>query len=200
MDFKKVFSNLKNILIVVLIIIILLMRACSGSSKPQTPPKPKIKTETKTEYVTVEKKVPVYVPKWRTKEVPKYIPYIIPADTAAILFEYYAKYTYPDTLNLDSLGYVVINDIITKNKIASRNFTYQIEIPKVTTTTTITEYINKRELYYGFGMSGNMNQLNYIGAELVYKNKKRQAYGLGVGINQKLQPVLSGHIYWKLGK
>jgi hypothetical protein len=34
----------------------------------------------------------------------------------------------------------------------------------------------------------------------MYRNKKKQAYGLGVGINQNLQPVLSGRIYWKIGK
>lgn len=198
MDLKKVFGNLKNILIVVLIIIILLMRACSGSG--QKPPKVKTVTETKTEYITVEKEVPVYVPKWKTKEIPKYIPYIIPADTAAILFDYYAKLEYSDTLSLDTLGYVVVDDVISQNKIASRSYKYKVDIPSKTVTITNTVYENKREFYYGLGMAGNINQLNYVGAELMYKNKKKQAYGLGVGINQNLQPILSGHIYWKIGK
>jgi hypothetical protein len=121
-------------------------------------------------------------------------------DTAAILFEYYAQYKYSDTLSLDTLGYVVVNDVISQNKITARNYKYKVDIPVKTTIITNTIYENKREFYYGLGMAGNMNQLNYVGAELMYKNKKKQAYGLGVGINQKLQPVLSGHIYWKIGK
>ena len=200
MDLKKVFGNLKNILIVVLIIIILLMRACSGNSTPKQG-KTKIVTETKTEYVTVEKKVNVYVPKIVRVTKVEWLPSeSTPIDTADILSEYYAQNEYSDTLSLDTLGYVVINDVITQNQISSRDFTYKLDIPKVTTTTTITEYINRRELYYGFGMAGNMSQLNYVGAELMYKNKKKQAYGLGVGINQNLQPIISGRIYWKIGK
>ena len=199
MDLKKVFNNIQSILIVILVIIILLMRACSGS-EGTTPPKVKTVTETKTEYITVEKEVPVYVPKWKTKEIPKYIPYVIPADTAAILFDYYAKLEYSDTLSLDTLGYVVVDDVISQNKIASRSYKYKVDIPSKTITITNTVYENKREFYYGLGMAGNMTQLNYVGAELMYKNKKKQAYGLGVGINQNLQPILSGRIYWKIGK
>jgi len=200
MDFKKVFGNIKNILIVVLIIIILLMRNCSGNGKNSTPKPPKPTIETKTEYITIEKEVPVYVPKWKTKEIPKLIPYPIPTDTAAILFEYYAQYKYSDTLSLDTIGYVVVNDVISKNKIESRSYVQKITIPVTTTTITNTVYENKREFYYGLGVAGNKNQLNYVGAELMYRNKKKQAYGLGVGINQNLQPVLSGRIYWKIGK
>ncbi len=199
MNFKKVFNNLQSILIVILVIIILLMRNCSGG-KTSIPKPPKPKTETKIEYVTIEKEVPVYVPRWKEKEVPKYIPYPIPTDTAAILFEYYAQYKYSDTLSLDTIGYVVVNDVISKNKIESRSYLQKITIPVKTITITDIVYENKRELYYGLGVSGNKNQLNYVGAELMYRNKKKQAYGLGVGINQNLQPVLSGRIYWKIGK
>lgn len=199
MNFKKVFNNIQSILIVILVIIILLMRNCSGD-KISTPKPSKPTIETKTEYITIEKEVPVYVPKWKTKEIPKLIPYPIPTDTAAILFEYYAQYKYSDTLSLDTIGYVVVNDVISKNKIESRSYIQKITIPVKTITITDIVYENKREFYYGLGVAGNANQLNYVGAELMYKNKKKQAYGLGVGINQNLQPVLSGRIYWKIGK
>jgi hypothetical protein len=35
---------------------------------------------------------------------------------------------------------------------------------------------------------------------MVFRNKKRQAYGLGVGVDQNLVPVISARMYWKLGK
>jgi len=35
---------------------------------------------------------------------------------------------------------------------------------------------------------------------MVFRNKKRQAYGLGVGVDQSLVPVISFRMLWKLGK
>ena len=39
-----------------------------------------------------------------------------------------------------------------------------------------------------------------INAELLYVNKKRQAYGFGVGVNSEFQPIYTGRLYWKIGK
>ena len=49
-------------------------------------------------------------------------------------------------------------------------------------------------------MAGNKEQIQYVGGELLYKNKKRQAFGVGVGIDENLVPTLSARMYWKLGK
>ena len=84
------------------------------------------------------------------------------------------------------------------NSILSRSFVSNIKIP----TTIITKeiYLNKREFYWGLGLQGQTDQLNYLGGELMYKNKQKNMLGLGLGVNQDLQPVLSGRIYWKIGK
>ena len=87
---------------------------------------------------------------------------------------------------------------ISKNKITSRNVNYKLLIPKITIEKTI--ILNKREFYTGFGVTGNLDQLNYIGVEGLYRTKKKQAFGLGIGVNQDLIPVVSGRMYWKLGK
>jgi len=34
----------------------------------------------------------------------------------------------------------------------------------------------------------------------MYRNKRKQAYGFGIGVNQDLQPVFTGRMYWKIGK
>ena len=47
---------------------------------------------------------------------------------------------------------------------------------------------------------GGLKQLNYIGGEILLKTRKRTMYGLGLGIDQSLQPALSGRMYWKIGK
>lgn len=198
MNLKKVFGTIQTLLIVVLIIIILLMRNCSGTSNSIPKSKPKEIVKTTIEYIPVNKEVPIYVPKWKDKIITDIDTFLINVDTNAILSDYYTKYYFVDTLSLDTLGYVLVSDTITQNKIASRKVNYQVNIPKITIEKTI--YVNKREFYYGIGLTGNQKQINYLGAELLYKNKKRQAYGLGIGVNQQFQPVITGRIFWKIGK
>jgi len=141
------------------------------------------------------------VPKWKTKVVTKYeidsILVNIPIDTLEVLKDYYAKNVYVDEIVLDSLGVVIITDTISQNSIFSRQVTSDILIP--TTTVTEEHYINNREFYYGLGLQGRSDQINYLGGEILYKDKKRQIYGLGLGINQDFKPVISGRLYWKFG-
>jgi hypothetical protein len=196
MNLKKVFGTIQTLLIVVLIIIILLMRNCSGNSNPK--PKPKEIVKTTIEYIPVNKEIPVYIPKWKEKIVIDIDTFLVNVDTNAILSDYYAKYYFVDTLSLDTLGYVLVEDTVTQNKIASRKVNYKVNIPKITIEKTI--YVNEREFYYGLGLAGNPKQLNYLGAEMLYKTKKKQAYGLGIGVNQNFQPVITGRIFWKIGK
>ena len=117
--------------------------------------------------------------------------------TSSILADYYAIRTYEDTQVLDSLD-LTITDTVSQNQILGRKNAYNFTYPRKTIKETI--YLNKRELYFGVGVTGNPDQLQYLGGEMVYKNKKRQAYGLGVGVDQNLVPVISVRMYWKLGK
>ena len=192
---KKYFTSIQSVAIAVLIIVILLMRACDK----QDPVEPVIITKVETVFDTITKEVPVYKPKYVTK-----IEYIhdtiidsTPIDTASILKDYFATYVYQDNQELDSLNLTII-DSVSQNKIFARTIQYDLIYP----TTTITKeiYLNQRELYWGIGMQGRTDQLNYVGGELLYRNRKKQAYGLGIGINQDLQPVVSGKLYWKIGK
>jgi len=192
---KKYFTSIQSVAIAVLIIVILLMRACDK----QDPVEPVIITKVETVFDTITKEVPVYKPKYVTK-----IEYIhdtiidsTPIDTVSILKDYFATYVYQDNQELDSLNLTII-DSVSQNKIFARTIQYDLIYP----TTTITKeiYLNQRELYWGIGMQGRTDQLNYVGGELLYRNRKKQAYGLGIGINQDLQPVVSGKLYWKIGK
>jgi hypothetical protein len=195
---KTIFNNIQSILIVVLVIVILLMRECGGPSTGGNGGKKDTVVIETVKWDTLRIPEITYVPKWRTKYVHDTIPADV--DTTEILKDYFAEYFYSDTLKLDSLGNIVINDTISQNKIISRNPKYNIAIPTITKETIITEYINRRELYYGFGVQGNATQLNFLGADLMYKTKKNTAYGLSVGINQNLAPVIGGRLYWKFGK
>ena len=190
---KKYFKNIQSLLIVVLIVVIYLMRQCSGPIEPTE----RIIRDTVIEYVTVEKEYPVYVPKVKYIIKTKIDTFTTPIDTAAVLADYYAIKTYEDIKVLDSLN-LTITDTISQNQILSRKISYNFTYPRTTIKETI--YINKRELYVGLGLTGNKDQLQYLGGEMVFRNKKRQAYGLGVGVDQNLVPVISIRMYWKLGK
>jgi hypothetical protein len=191
---KKYLNSLQTVLILILALIILLQSQCSRKD----PVEPEVIVTIETKWDTVEVEKISYVPKWRTKVVTEYDTIPRDIDTVEILKDYYARYYYTDTLTLDTLGYLVLNDTITKNSILNRSFTSKIQIP----TTTITKeiYLNKREFYWGLGVHGRPDQLNYVGGEFMYRTKNKQVYGLGVGLNQDLQPVFGGRMYWKIGK
>ena len=196
---KGFFKNIQNLLIVVLVII-LLLRSCGGDkdiistkiSEPTTITKVEIR------YDTIQTVVNKYIPKWRDRIVIKTDTILASIDTLAILKDYYAKYVYSDTLMIDTVGYAIINDTITRNSIFSRNVTTNILIPTITQTNTV--YINKSEWYWGLNLTGRSSQINYLGGGLLYKSKNKNIYGLGAGVNQNFQPVISASYYMKIGK
>ena len=197
---EKYFGNFKNLIILVLIIVIIFLRQCSGDGVENTPSEPTIitKVETKYDTITIDKKV--YVPKWKTKIVTQVDSILVntPIDTLEVLKEYYAKNVFVDKIELDSLGFVTITDTIWMNTLFNRQVNSDIIIP--TTTVTQTKYINQREFYVGFGLNGTSKQFNYVGGSLLYRTKKKQAFGLGIGLNDEFQPIISTQFLWKLGK
>ena len=190
----KYFKNIQSLLIVVLIVVIFLMRSCSGKGIPT---EPQIIRDTIVESFIIEKTYPVYTPKVKYITQVDIDTFSTPIDTSAILSDYYAIKTYEDKQVLDSLNLTII-DTISQNQIKSRKISYTFTYPQTTIRETI--ILNKRELYFGIGATGNQDQLQYLGGEVVFRNKKRQAYGLGVGVDQNLVPVVSARMYWKLGK
>ena len=195
---KDFFKNIQNVLIVVLVIIILFTRACSGNKNNQTIPDPITITKTVTKWDTLKIDSLVYVPKWRTKVNTVHDTILADVDTAEILKDYYSTYVYTDTLSLDSLGSIVINDTISKNSILFRDVQPNIFIPTTTITNTI--YLNKREFFGGVSVGSTPTAIQNLNGELLFVNKKRQAYGIGVGINNTFMPIYTLRMYWKIGK
>ena len=191
---EKYFGNFKNLIILVLIIVIIFLRQCSGTGGvDDTPSEPTIITKVETKEVTK------YVPKivTRIKTEIDTIRLTQNIDTLSILEDYFAKYVYEDFQQLDSLN-LTIKDTISQNKILSRKIIYDLIYP--TTTVTETKYINKNEFYVGFGLNGTTKQFNYVGGSILLRTKKKQAFGLGIGLNDQFQPIISTQFLWKLGK
>jgi hypothetical protein len=191
---KDFFKNIQTLLIVVLAVLLFFQHSCSS-----TPPvEPEVITEVVTRWDTLKVATKEYVPKYIRKTIVNIDTFQAPIDTMSILRDYYAKYFYTDTIKVDSLGFIVINDTVTRNLISKRDVQSNIFIP--TTTITNTTYLYKRELFWGASVSGNQEQIQSINGELMYVNKKRNAYGFGVGVDQNFQPIFTGRLYWKIGK
>ena len=193
---KVFFNNIQTLLIVVLVAIILFTRSCSGG---KTSVEPKIITKVETRWDTVNIVKEVYIPKWKTKIITQVDSILIntPVDTLEVLKDYYAKNVFVDEIKLDSLGIITITDTIYKNTIWRRSIESNILIP----TTTVTEkiYINNREFYWGLNLIGKSNQIDYLGGGILYKSKRKNIYGLGIGVNENFQPILSIGYYMKIG-
>ena len=197
---EKYIGNFKNLIILVLIIVIIFLRQCSGTvGVDNTPSEPTIITKVETKYDTITKEVTKYVPKIviRIKTEIDTIRLTQKIDTLSILEDYFAKYVYEDFQKLDSLN-ITIRDTVSQNKILSRKISYDLIYP--TTTVTETKYINKNEFYVGFGLNGTTKQFNYVGGSILLRTKKKQAFGLGIGLNDQFQPIISTQFLWKLGK
>lgn len=183
-------------LIIIILVVIIILQKCGGNIID--PPTTIIKTDTT--YVTKTDSIKTYVPKWKTKIKHDTVhDTILKIDTAYVLGDYFSTYVYNDTIKNkhDSL-IIYVDDSITQNKIKSRKVKYKITYPIITTSITTIE--NKREFYYGIGLSGGKQGLNSFGPEFLLRTKKGSAYGLGVGINNQFTPIVGFKAYWKIGK
>ena len=197
---KSWLKDFKTLTIIGLIIVIFLLRECRGEKSPiPTEPVTIVKIETK--YDTIVETVETYIPEYRTKVKWKTVHDTIevhdtiPIDTTSILEDYFATYAYTDTLKTDSVTFV-INDTISQNKILSRGINYSLVYP--TTIISTEREVNKRELYIGFGLGGDKQQLSFVGSELMLRNKKERIYGVGLGINNSFEPILTFKMSWKI--
>ena len=200
--------NIKDITILVLVIIIIFLRSCSGDGEIT---EPIVITKTEIKYDTITNEITNYVPKLVTRILRKTdtvnkinivketdtITLQQQVDTAAILEDYFSSYVYSDIQNFDSIKFE-ITDTISQNKIVSRSIEYTLLYPTITITNT--HYINRREFYLGVGFAGSTQRLSFAGLQFNYKDKKRNLFGIGFGIDSDIQPVLSAQFLWRLGK
>ena len=198
--------DFKTLLIAVLIIVILLLKMCT----PKPSPKPGdvikvdgkkyevIKRITDTQYVTKTQTIfkegkTIYVEKTIYVDVPSDV------DTAEILKDYFAKYTYKDTIKLeDSLGTVQITDTIHKNRILARTFKSNINQVHVHDSIIVKE-LPKNQVYVG-GIIGADKKVgfNYFGPTFVLKTKSDHMYSIGVGLNNNFTTSIQVGVYWKI--
>ena len=224
--FSLLIKRWREILILLLLGIILFLRGCDSDYSDKTivdvdgEQYELLESKTDTIYVEKEVKVTKYVPKYITKEVIKEVEIPADVDSLAIIKDYFAKITVKDTLSLaydfpevvtDSLGnkpsgdlgFGILTDIISQNRIESREIDWFFKIPTIYNTTIVKE-LPKNEFYIGFGTGiDQTNGLNNLSGNILFKTKKLNIYGLNLGLSNQLgeyKPFVGGSMYWKLGK
>ena len=199
------------IVILALIVILFLQRECTPKPKPGNT----VKTDTVITHDTVYiplKKDTTYKPKVKKSIPPVSIPdslKITKVDsTYALLLnkynnllkEYTYKNVYQDSVKVETYGYVVSTDTIQYNKLFSRKFQYDLNIPKIVDTVKIktTAYSEpKRQVYIGGGVSGT-NSFGNVTANvgLLYKTKKDNIYNPTVGLTTSGNVIYGINMYW----
>ena len=218
--------DIKTIIIVGLIIF-LLLRGCGdtpqGTKEIVKVDGKKYELVDKTiDTVFVEKRVevPTYVPKYVDRVVEKIVKIPTHVDSLQIIKDYYSKFVTKDTLRLTyefapeitidsigtkpnpTLGFGVITDTITQNKILSRDVVWNFEVPTIYNTTIVKD-LPKTQLYYGFNLGGNKQDIfSTASGGLILKTKSDKLYQLNLGVQTNgvdgVVPYIGGGIFWKI--
>jgi hypothetical protein len=195
--------NFNYLVIGILVAIIFLQRSCNGE-QVLSDPQPIITTDTiwKTTHDTVYKKVSVIKKEYIKLKGEQYTSGET-IDTCKTRFEnllkeHLVRTVYSDTLQLDSLGTIVVRDTVWLNKLyGKREYIKDYKIPFVTKTIT-KPTPPKRQMYIGGNLFGNANSMQSITPGLLYKNKKDQIYQVNVGINFDGTITYGLGAYWKI--
>lgn len=106
-----------------------------------------------------------------------------------------ARKFYKDSLQLDSIGYIVVKDTVQFNSLQKRSYDYKYRIPHVTETVTITKYAPPtRQLFIGAGVGKSNAQ-----AGILYKTRKDLLFGAYIAPPLQNTPLQFGvQAYWKI--
>jgi hypothetical protein len=200
--------DVKNILLILLIGIVIFQQCGKTTETPgeiiEVDGKKYELLEHRIDTVYEEKivEVPKYTPQYIEKivEVEVQIPQDI--DSLEIIKEYFSKFVVKDTVVLEGLGKGYITDIITQNKIESREIRWDYRIPTVLDTKIVKE-LPRNQLYVGLNVNfDRLNLVNSVGGGLLLKTKRDRIYQLNTGmansITGETQPYLGGGLYWKI--
>lgn len=173
---------------------IILLRRCDSGDIVE--PKVKIERIQTVVHDTIFDTIPQYVPQWVYRK-PDTVVETADVDTAAILEDYFATYTYSDTIDRDSLT-IYIDDEISKNRIASRNVKYEMIHPTKTITITKETIKNEWEFYTGPTLAMSKKGFRFVGVEGILRSKKNTAFKVNVGLNNEMNFQAGFGLHWKI--
>lgn len=197
----------QNFLSLIILIFVFLLIIDRCSTKSTIPEQPKIERDTVWNYHTntiisnplLSHTIPPSIKEIKeTKYLPdtNYQKLLIQYNNLLILF--IEKNVQKDSLKIDSIGYVNVIDTVSHNLISGRTFKYKLKHPTITTTITLPPP-KVNQLYIGGGIQGSTSSLvNQFDVGLMLKNKKDQLYGISIGVDKNLTPILGINSYWKI--
>lgn len=190
----------------IILLIILLVRGCMEEK-----PIPTVVTTKDTMYIKVDSTITHYVPKVIEKipvPVEKIVKEYVPDTNYNELAKQYQDLAYKyemgkiskDTIPIDSIGYVAITDIYSRNEIISRMSSYSLNYPVIKQTEKY--YIPeppRYQVYMGVGLTAEKEDLfRYLNASFLYKTKKDHVFGMSTGINRTGDMNFTVTSYWKI--
>ena len=198
LDYIK--KNFFNVVILVLVAVILLQK-CNGNKVPTE--KPSVKRDT----IWVVKQNVIITKPTLVKTIPgkSGTDYIPDPNYAKLVLQYtklveehIALNVYKDTIKIDSIGHVYINDTVSKNNIAYRKVAWDLKYPIITKTITLPP-LKTNQIYYGGGLQGGQDQLiNQFNVGVLLKTKTDQIYNVYTGLDTNGQVQVGLQAYWKI--
>ena len=198
LDYIK--KNFFNVVILVLVAVILLQK-CNGNKVPTE--KPSVKRDT----IWVVKQNVIITKPTLVKTIPgkSGTDYIPDPNYAKLVLQYtklveehIALNVYKDTIKIDSIGHVYINDTVSKNNITYRKVAWDLKYPIITKTITLPP-LKTNQIYYGGGLQGGQDQLiNQFNVGVLLKTKTDQIYNVYTGLDTNGQVQVGLQAYWKI--
>lgn len=174
-------------------------------------PVPTVVTTKDTVYVKVDSTITHYIPKVVEKipvPIEKIVKEYVPDTNYNELARQYQDLAYKyemgkiskDTIPIDSIGYVAVTDIYSRNEIISRMSSYSLKYPVIK---EIEKHFipepPKYQFYMGVGLSGDRSDIiRNLNASLLYKTKKDHIFGASTGISRTGDINFSVSSYWKI--
>ena len=196
--FEWIKNNFFNVVILGLVLVVMLQRCEKDIPAVATVVKDTVWVVTKNTVVTkptLVKSIPgvpntVYTPN------PNYDKLVL--QYQALVNEHTTKNVYKDSVKIDSIGYVRIEDTVSYNLITGRKTSYSLKYPIVTKTITLPEK-KTNQIYYGGGLQGGPDQLiNQFNAGILLKTKSDQIYNVYTGLDTDGKVQVGLQAYWKI--
>jgi hypothetical protein len=194
--------KLTDIVIIVLILVLFLQRCGKGTDSVE----PKIIRDTtwviKDSTITTKPQmvgtITVPVDRWNTEYLPDTNYTKLLAQYMDVTNKFLASNIYSDSLHIDSLGYVLVKDTVSKNMLIGRTFSYDIKYPIIKETRIIPE--KKRNQFYlgGYVQGNEVSGLDELGAEILLKDKKDRMFGISAGLTTDGQIMYGVSSFWKI--
>jgi len=193
-------NNFFNLLIAVLVLIVLLQR-CGGPTP--TPELPTVKKDTvwvvkQNIYITKPTLVQTIPGEPGTDFIPDPNYSKLVLQYQSLVKDYIAKNIHRDSIKIDSIGYVNIEDTVSHNLIQGRKTSYKFKYPVITNTITLPQE-RKNQLYFGGGLESNpMAGSMEFNVGLLLKNKKDQIFNVYGGVDTRGDYQIGLQSYWKI--